>query len=90
MPQWPLLTLREHFADQSTPLNSVLTESAVVTASRDNTARLWNAATGKPLGEPLRHKDLRLERRLLSRWAARRYRKPRQHRPPVDAATASR
>jgi WD40 repeat protein len=28
----------------------------IVTASRDKTARVWNAETGKPLGEPLRHK----------------------------------
>jgi WD40 repeat protein len=27
----------------------------VVTASQDNTARVWDAATGKPLGEPMRH-----------------------------------
>jgi hypothetical protein len=27
----------------------------VVTASQDRTARLWNAATGKPLGEPMVH-----------------------------------
>ena len=27
----------------------------IATASYDKTARLWDAATGKPLGEPLRH-----------------------------------
>ncbi len=27
----------------------------VVTASDDNTARLWDAASGKPLGEPMKH-----------------------------------
>jgi eukaryotic-like serine/threonine-protein kinase len=27
----------------------------VLTGSRDDTARLWDAATGQPLGEPLRH-----------------------------------
>jgi WD40 repeat protein len=27
----------------------------VVTASADKTARVWDALTGKPLGEPLRH-----------------------------------
>jgi WD40 repeat protein len=26
-----------------------------VTASADKTARLWNAATGKPIGEPMKH-----------------------------------
>ena len=27
----------------------------VVTASEDGTARVWEAATGKAIGEPLRH-----------------------------------
>ena len=27
----------------------------VVTASEDNTARLWDAASGKPIGEPMKH-----------------------------------
>jgi WD40 repeat protein/serine/threonine protein kinase len=30
----------------------------VLTGSTDNTARLWDAATGKPIGEPLRYKGL--------------------------------
>ena len=30
----------------------------IVTASTDKTARLWDAETGKPIGEPLRgHED---------------------------------
>ena len=29
----------------------------MVTASGDNTARLWEAATGKAIGEPLRHEQ---------------------------------
>ena len=29
----------------------------VVTASNDKTARLWDAATGKPIGEPMKHED---------------------------------
>jgi WD40 repeat protein len=29
----------------------------VVTASYDNTARLWDALTGQPLGSPMRHED---------------------------------
>ena len=29
----------------------------VVTASEDNTARLWDAASGKPIGEPMKHED---------------------------------
>ena len=27
----------------------------VVTASWDKTARLWDAASGKPIGEPMKH-----------------------------------
>ena len=34
----------------------------VVTASWDKTARLWDAANGKPIGEPMKH-----DRRLLQR-----------------------
>jgi len=30
---------------------------AVITGSHDNTARLWDAATGEPIGAPLAHKD---------------------------------
>ena len=29
----------------------------VVTASWDKTARLWDAASGKPIGEPMKHED---------------------------------
>jgi WD40 repeat protein len=29
----------------------------VVTVSRDKTARVWDAATGKPLGPPLAHQE---------------------------------
>ena len=29
----------------------------VATASDDTTARLWDAATGKPLGEPMKHEE---------------------------------
>jgi tetratricopeptide (TPR) repeat protein len=31
--------------------------TCVVTASDDNTARVWDAATGKPLSEPMRHEN---------------------------------
>ena len=30
----------------------------VVTASADNTARVWDAATGKALSEPMKHDDV--------------------------------
>src|SRR5262249_9159777 len=29
----------------------------IVTASRDRTARIWNAATGEPIGEPMEHES---------------------------------
>ena len=29
----------------------------ILTASADKTARLWDAATGAPIGEPMRHED---------------------------------
>ena len=29
----------------------------VVTASEDKTARLWDAASGKPIGEPMKHEE---------------------------------
>ena len=32
----------------------------VVTASEDKTARLWDAASGKPIGEPMKHEKLRV------------------------------
>ena len=28
-----------------------------MTASEDKTARLWDAASGKPIGEPMKHED---------------------------------
>src|SRR5207249_2020113 len=37
----------------------------ILTASEDKTARLWNAATGKALGQPLRH-DGAVERAQFS------------------------
>ena len=30
----------------------------VVTASRDNTARLWDATNGKPIGQPMKHEGM--------------------------------
>ena len=57
-----------HWIPQLHPMRAVLrhnkqvTASAfspdgqtVLTGSEDGTARLWNAATGKPIGEPMRH-----------------------------------
>jgi hypothetical protein len=42
------------------PVNSVAFSPdgrRMVTASDDATARLWNAATGEPIGQPLQHED---------------------------------
>ena len=30
----------------------------VLTASRDNTARIWDAETGKPVGKPMKHAEV--------------------------------
>ena len=38
----------------------------VVTASSDGTARVWEAATGKAIGEPLRHEGARLRSAAFS------------------------
>ena len=40
----------------------------VVTASVDGTARVWEAATGKPIGEPLRHEKEVNERGIQPGW----------------------
>ena len=34
----------------------------VVTASDDETARLWDAASGKPIGEPMKHEGVLIQR----------------------------
>ena len=34
----------------------------VVTASWDNTARVWDAATGKPMAEPMKHRTASIQR----------------------------
>ena len=47
----------------------------IVTASDDKTARIWDAATGKPIGEPLKgHEDAVYERRVQPRRQAHRHR----------------
>ena len=33
-----------------------------MTASEDKTARLWDAASGKPIGEPMKHEDALIQR----------------------------
>ena len=43
----------------------------VVTASEDKTARLWDAATGKAIGEPMKHEArliLRSSVRMANGW----------------------
>ena len=40
----------------------------VATASADNTARVWDAATGKPIGEPFRHDDSVYDVAFQPRW----------------------
>ena len=34
----------------------------VVTASGDKTAQLWDAASGKPIGEPMKHEERFIQR----------------------------
>ena len=47
----------------------------IVTASVDKTARIWDAATGKPIGEPLKGHDGRgVERGVQPRRQAHRHR----------------
>ena len=50
----------------------------VVTASDDKTARVWDAATGKPLGAPLRHRTVSSVRRVQPGRHARGHRVRRQ------------
>jgi eukaryotic-like serine/threonine-protein kinase len=45
---------RDRPADERRPVNG----KSVLTGSRDNTARLWEAATSKPLGPPFQHQAL--------------------------------
>ena len=42
----------------------------VVTASDDKTARVWDATTGAPIGEPLQHDDYRPKRDVQPRRRA--------------------
>ena len=60
----------------------------VVTASDDNTARLWDAATGKPLGTPCRPHGLGLVARRSARTARAWSRRPHDKTARLwDAAT---
>ncbi len=51
---WPLTKPLQH-ADSLSHAGFSPDGSMVVTASRDGTARIWDAATGEPLTEPLQH-----------------------------------
>ena len=53
---WPGLQ-RLHHSDPVYVVAFSPDGTKVLTGSWDNTARLWDVATGKPLGEPLRHED---------------------------------
>ena len=46
----------------------------IVTASSDKTARVWDAESGKPIGEPLKGHDGRVERGVQPRRQAHRHR----------------
>ncbi|MCX6847870.1 MAG: TIR domain-containing protein, partial [Verrucomicrobia bacterium] len=50
---WPREILRHESDARSAQFSADGTR--IVTASDDKTARVWDAASGKPLGEPLRH-----------------------------------
>ena len=42
----------------------------MVTASWDKTARVWDAVSGKPVGEPLKHEDVVYFSAVQSGWSA--------------------
>ena len=70
----------------------------VVTASRDNTARVWDAQTGQPLTEPLKHAGWVMFSPIQSGWQADRDGVVGQHgagvgcadRPAADRAAETR
>jgi dipeptidyl aminopeptidase/acylaminoacyl peptidase len=43
--------------DEVTSAQFSMDDKRVVTASEDKTARMWDAASGKPIGEPMKHED---------------------------------
>jgi WD40 repeat protein len=53
---WPLIGPMWH---EDTAISAEFSSDGqrVVTASTDNTMRVWDAASGKPIGEPMKHKD---------------------------------
>ena len=46
----------------------------IVTASEDKTARMWDAASGKPIGQPLKGHEDACERGVQPRRQAHRHR----------------
>ena len=60
---------------------------AVLTGSHDRTARLWDAANGKPIGPPLQHQGLGQCRGLQPRRQDRPHRQPDKTARLWDAAT---
>ena len=70
----------------------------IASGSADNTVRLWDAATGQPVGEPLRgHDDAVTQRGVQPRRHPHRLRQRGQHHPamgrrhrPADRAAAAR
>ncbi len=51
----------------------------IVTGSYDKTARLWDAATGRPLGQPMEHSDSQVCRGVQPGWQGDPHRRLRQH-----------
>lgn len=52
---WPIPLVTARHEDEVIWAELSLDGRLLATASRDGTARVWDAATGRPLGQPLRH-----------------------------------